>query len=142
MDNDDLVRRVWERDRLAREKAENDARNELRSTRRAAYVVLADIRRNISALVSANEAALKPLRVHPPGLVDESVQTAGWVLHTRQEGDGEYSHYYLLADGRLAKNFEFVSDERFWDWVTFVPSDSYVPSPSLQAGIRDLYQRT
>jgi hypothetical protein len=81
--------------------------------------------------VSANEVTLKPLRIYFPDLIkDKGVQTAGWLLYTQSEGEGYYSHYYLLVDGRLAKNGQFVSDERFWDWVT-----------SLQAGIGALYQR-
>jgi hypothetical protein len=38
-------------------------------------------------------------------------------------------YYFLLADGRLAKNYQLVSDERFWEW-----------GAGLQEGIRDLYQ--
>lgn len=139
MGHDEVVRRVWERDRQAHEAAEEDALGELRSTRRAAYAVLGDIRRNIPALMNANEMALKPLRVSAPGL--ESVQTAGWLLHRQSEGEGYYSHYYLLADGRLAEDGRFVSDERFWEWVTFaLPSYSHLPCTGLRAGIEALYQ--
>jgi hypothetical protein len=132
MKDDDVVQRVRERERLAAEAAaraeferHEPMREQIRARRRAIFALLADIRLNIRALVAANEQYLKPVTVisrHLP----EPVQAAGWELGSppfhfdpdRIPGAASDGHYYLLHDGRLARQkssgkFRFADDNLF-----------------------------
>lgn len=132
MNDDDVVRRVQERERQAAEarareqaKLDEPILEKVRARRRATYALLGDIRQHIQALVAANEQELQLLRVNRPSA--EAVQTAGWRL------GGYDTLYYLLHDGRLARgsgsNLGFAGD------------DMFVVSPDILERIAGLYER-
>jgi hypothetical protein len=152
MKDDDVVRRVGERERQAAEaKAreqfdrEEPIREEIRALRYATYALLGDIRQNIQALVAANERELEILHVRRSALSSVAVETVGWRLSSPgyvsrgvYDEHEEWAGLYLLHDGRLASYWpseapKFMGDEHF---------DFYVAkSSSILERIAGLYER-
>jgi hypothetical protein len=144
--DDDLVRRVTQREKAAREEELARQFAAHRNRRDAAYRLLTDIRRNLAAFVSSAEDLLELISirqyVHPATgkthRLRSAKTSAGWLLYAEWVSEGPTYRHYLTHDGRMVKDDTLLSDRSFMDSLYSLPHGEL---SHLQESINTLYER-